>query len=48
MATGKDLSLMLNKGTKQVDRFRRDRNVWVLDATVDEDDVPGAHFHRQA
>ena len=48
MATGKDLSLMLNKGTKQVDRFRRDRNVWVLDATVDEDDVPGTHFHRQA
>ena len=48
MDTGKDLSLMLNKGTKQVYRFRRDRNIWVLGVTVEEDEVPGPHFHRHA
>ena len=48
MKTGIDMSMMINKGTGQVDRFRRDRNVWVLDATVEEEEVPEAHFHRHA
>ena len=47
MKTGTDLSRMMNKATGEVTRFRRVRNIWVLDAFVDEDDVP-THFHRQA
>ena len=31
MKTGQDLSMMLNKNTNVASRFRRDRNVWVLD-----------------
>ncbi len=48
LKTGKDMSLMQNKATGQISRFRRERNVWVIDAMVDESDVPDAHFHRHA
>ncbi len=47
MKTGVDMSRMMNKATGEVTRFRRVKNIWVLDAVVDEDDVP-PHFHRQA
>ena len=42
-ATGEDLSYMINKKTQTVMRFRRERNVWILDAMVDADEG----FHRQ-
>ena len=31
-ASGKDLSLMIHKASSRITRFRRDRNIWVLDA----------------
>ena len=48
--TGHDLSMMLHKASNTITRFRRDRNVWVLDAIVDMN-VPGKadeSFHRRA
>ncbi len=51
MKTGRDMSYMLHKPTQTVARFRRERNVWVLDALVDaeaEDEKnkePGFHRH---
>ena len=42
MKKDKDLSCMTNKSTGITSRFRRDRNVWVLDAYIkvaDENDV---------
>ncbi len=48
MKTGVDLSMMLNKATGEVTRFRRDRNIWVMDAII-EDEIPHeCHFHRHA
>ena len=35
--TGFDLSFITNKGTGQSIRMRRDRNVWTIDAFVNED-----------
>ena len=37
--TGKDLSVMVHKATGRTTRFRRDRNVWVLDAYVKDGNV---------
>ena len=37
LETGKDLSVMIHKATGRTTRFRRDRNVWVLDAYVNGD-----------
>ena len=34
MSTGQDMSMMVNKHTGVTSRFRRERNVWVLDAFV--------------
>ena len=49
MKTGTDLSMMVNKATGEVTRFRRDRNIWVLDAIVEDEIAPPAcHFHRHA
>ena len=31
---GSDISMMIHKKSKRVSRFKRDRNVWVLDAYV--------------
>ena len=45
--TGADISLMLHKPIGVTTRFRRDRNIWVMDAMIDEEDLP-EHFHRQA
>ena len=42
-ATGKDLSFMIHKPSGRTTRFRRDRNVWVLDAIVES-----SGFGRQA
>ena len=36
-ATGEDLSIILNKRTGDTIKMRRERNVWVVDAYVDED-----------
>ena len=44
--TGKDLSMMYHKKTKTATRFRREKNVWVLDAFI-EDEARQAPFHRQ-
>ena len=43
-ATGKDVSYMLNKKTGKCVRFRRERNVWILDAYIPADEAP---FQRQ-
>ena len=37
-ATGVDCSFIVHKGTNESIRMRRDRNVWVIDAFVDEED----------
>ena len=46
MTTGEDLSYMIFKPTRTTYRFRRDRNVWILDAIVDIADL-FADFSRQ-
>ena len=33
METGEDMSYMTHKATKKTYRFRRERNVWILDAS---------------
>ena len=38
---------MMKKQTKVTSRFRRERNIWILDAFVDQADADGS-FHRQA
>jgi hypothetical protein len=49
MKTGVDLSMMLNKATGEITRFRRVRNIWVMDATIEEEILPHeCPFHRQA
>ena len=35
--TGDDLSIILNKRTGDTIKMRRDRNVWVVDAYIDDD-----------
>ena len=37
--TGKDLSMMVHKPTGRTTRFRRDRNVWVLDAYCQDGNI---------
>ena len=41
METGEDAPYMIHKPTKKVFRFRRDRNVWMLDAVVAAESVFG-------
>ena len=41
MVTGEDLSYMVFKPTREVYRFRRERNIWILDAFVDVADLLG-------
>ena len=38
-ASGKDVSMMVHRATGRATRFRRDRNVWVLDAYVKDGNV---------
>ena len=46
--TGQDTSYMMHKGTGVTTRFRRTRNVWVLDAFVDnKSGSNGQSFHRR-
>ena len=35
-ATGTDLSMMIHKPTGRTTRFRREKNVWILDAYVQD------------
>ena len=41
MVTGEDMSYMIHKPTRTSYRFRRDRNIWILDAIVDLSEVYG-------
>ena len=36
-ATGRDLSMMVHKLSGRTSRFRRDRNIWILDAMIEAD-----------
>ena len=46
--TGKDVSFMLNKATNVMSRFRRERNIWILDAFIDDNEHADESFRRQA
>ena len=46
MKTGEDLSYMIHKPTSTVYRFRRERNVWILDAIVDLAEIFDSDFSR--
>ena len=48
LKTGRDISFMLNKKTNVMSRFRRERNIWILDAFVEVDENTGESCHRQA
>ncbi len=49
LKTGVDLSMMINKATGEITRFRRDRNVWVMDAIIEDEVIaPEGRFHRRA
>ena len=41
MVTGEDMSYMIHKPTKTSYRFRRERNIWILDAIVNTADLFG-------
>ena len=45
--SGRDMSCMVHKESKRTSRFRRDRNVWILDAVVDSDKITEAPFQRR-
>ena len=46
VVTGQDMSLMMNKETGTTTRFRRQRNVWILDAFVNNGNN-GQGFHKR-
>ena len=46
--TGHDTSVMTHKKTGVTSRFRRERNIWILDAVVEADEHTDESFHRQA
>ena len=46
-ASGRDMSCMTHKESNRVSRFRRDRNVWILDAVVSKDKITEAPFQRR-
>ena len=50
LRTGKDISMMLHKESGRRTRFRRERNIWVLDVIVEEEceEQNGKPFQRQA
>ena len=41
MDTGEDMSYMIHKPSKKTFRFRRERNVWILDAMVGSESIFG-------
>ena len=45
--SGKDISYMMKKSSRVTSRFRRERNIWVLDAFIDQADA-NESFRRQA
>ena len=45
MKTGADISFIIDKKTGISTRMRRERNVWIIDAWVDEEDI-GMDFAR--
>ena len=47
LKTGKDISFMLHKAKNVTSRFRRERNIWVLDAFVDNSENLNESFQRQ-
>ena len=47
-ATGHDISMMYHKKSGVTSRFRRERNIWILDALVDTEENADDSFHRQA
>ena len=44
MKTGEDVSYMVHKPTRKSFRFRRERNVWILDAVVSFESIFGEGF----
>jgi hypothetical protein len=42
--TGKDVSYMMHKSTGRTTKFKREKNVWILEAMIEADETP---FHRQ-
>jgi hypothetical protein len=46
MKTGADISFIIDKKTNHSTKMRRERNVWVIDAWIDEEE-PGMDFARQ-
>ena len=48
LKTGRDISFMLNKKTNVTSRFRRERNIWILDAFIDPEEDTDESFRRQA
>ena len=48
LKTGRDISFMLQKAKNITSRFRRERNIWVLDAFVDNSENLDESFQRQA
>ena len=47
-ATGHDISMMYHKKTGVTSRFRRERNIWILDALVDTEENTDDGCHLQA
>ena len=46
--TGVDLSMMVHKPTGRATRFRREKNIWVLDAYMQDGDlIANESFARQ-
>ena len=45
MKTGADISFIIDKRTNLSTKMRRERNVWVIDAWIDEEE-PGMDFAR--
>ena len=50
LVTGRDLSYMRHKASGRTTRYRRDRNIWVLDAMIelDKEEKNEKPFHRPA
>ena len=41
LGTGEDVSFITNKTNGESIKMRRDRNVWVIDAYIEDDTKPG-------
>ena len=45
--TGEDLSTIVNKITGVITKMRRERNVWVVDAWIDEEEPDSLFVRRE-